>query len=87
MCDIVGMENGFAQGRLLIKDIGHLVGFAEAASGKLSGGEMRHFPVVENAWLALEDGRVVDGGSMADFPGIADWNGLEVVDAPVEAVM
>ena len=87
MCDIGGMENGFAQGRLLIKDIGHLVGFAEAPSGKLSGGEMRHFPVIENAWLALDHGRVVDGGSMADFPGIADWNGLEVVDAPGRCVM
>lgn len=81
------MENGFAQGRLLIKDIGHLVGFAETPLERMAGWDMRSMPVLENAWLAVEDGRVVDGGAMADFPGIADWNGLEVVDAPGRCIL
>ena len=75
------METGFARGRLLIKDIGHLVGFETAPSGPLKGADMRQLPVMEDAWLAIEDGRVIDGGAMAEFPGITDWNGLEVVEA------
>ena len=81
------METGFAKGRLLIKDIGHLVGFGSQPLGRLCGGDMRKLPVLENAWMAIEDGRVLDGGSMADFPGIADWNGLEVVEADGRVVL
>ena len=81
------METGFAKGRLLIKDIGYLVGFGPQPSGRLCGGDMRKLPVLENAWMAIEDGRVLDGGSMVDFPGIADWNGLEVVEADGRVVL
>ena len=81
------METGFARGRLLIKDIGHLVGFETAPSGPLKGADMRQLPVIEDAWLAIEDGRVIDGGAMAEFPGITDWNGLEVVEASGRLVL
>ena len=81
------MESGFASGRILIKDIGHLVGFGAKAPGKLSGADMRQLPVIQDGWLALEDGRVIDGGAMADFPGIADWNGLEVLEAAGRCVL
>ena len=81
------METGFATGRLLIKDIGHLVGFGTEPSGRLEGGEMRKISVVEDAWLAIEDGRILEGGTMADFPGITDWNGLEVIEADGRVVM
>lgn len=81
------MESGFASGRLLIKDIGHLVGFGEAPTGRLMGADMRRMSVIEDAWLAIEDGKVMDGGRMADFPGIVDWNGLEVVEAAGRCVL
>lgn len=87
MCDLGPMEGGFASGRLLIKDIGFLVGFGEEAPGRLAGQDMLRLPVTEDAWLAVEDGRVLDGGSMRDFPGIADWNGLEVVEAAGRCVL
>ena len=87
MCDLGGMEGGFATGRLLIKDIGFLVGFGTHPPGRLAGQEMLRLPVLEDAWLAVEDGRVLDGGSMRDFPGIADWNGLEVVEASGRCVL
>ena len=87
MCDLVTMETGFASGRLLIKDIGTLVGFGQAPTGRLAGPDMRRMPVLEDAWLAIEDGRIMDGGAMADFPGIADWSGLEVVDADGRCVL
>lgn len=87
MCDLRSMESGFAQGRLLIKDIGHLVGFGSKPMDRLAGSDMRSLPVIQNAWLAIEDGRVMDGGSMEDFPGIADWSQLEVLDAAGRLVM
>jgi imidazolonepropionase len=48
---------------------------------------MRRIPVMEDAWLAIEDGRILDGGRMADFPGITDWNGLEVIEADGRVVL
>ena len=50
------METGFARGRLLIKDIGHLVGFGHAPLGPMKGADMRQLPVLEDAWLAIEEG-------------------------------
>ena len=82
------METGFAQGRLLIKDIGHLVGFGPRPpvdpGRRLTCVQL---PVMEDAWLAIEDGRVIDGPAMAEFPGITDWNGLEVVEAEGRCVL
>ncbi|MEY5043130.1 MAG: hypothetical protein RJA19_357 [Bacteroidota bacterium] len=66
--------------RLLLKNIRGLVGAYQDPPPFLAGRDMRHFPVLEDAWLAVEDGRVVDFGSMSDFPGIADWSGLEILD-------
>ena len=48
---------------------------------------MRKISIMEDAWLAIEDGRILDGGTMADFPGITDWNGLEVIEADGRVVM
>lgn len=41
---------------------------------------MSELPCIDNAWMACENGLIVDFGSMDDFPGITDWKGLEVVD-------
>lgn len=41
---------------------------------------MSGFSVLENAWLAIEEGRVAAFGNMNDFPGITDWSGLEIED-------
>lgn len=66
--------------RMLWKNIKGLVGAYDAPPARLKGKEMRDFPVIENAWLAIDSGQIVDFGSMDTFPGIADWNGLEVLD-------
>lgn len=65
---------------MLWKNIKGLVGAYESPPLLLKGQEMNAFPVLEDAWLAIENGQVVDFGSMEDFPGIADWSGLEVID-------
>jgi len=67
--------------KLLIKNISTLYQVRENVRKPLKGEEINNVPFVENAWLAIEDGVIVDFGSMDDFPGIADWKGLEVIDA------
>ncbi|MBI1268401.1 MAG: imidazolonepropionase [Cryomorphaceae bacterium] len=67
--------------KLLVKNIKGLVGAYELAPALLCGKQMRALPIIENAWLAVEDGKVVDFGEMHDWPGISDWSNLEVVDA------
>jgi len=67
--------------RILIKNIKKLVQVREEAVMKVSGKEMDILPCIDNAWLAIDNGLIADFGSMTDFPGIADWHGLEVIDA------
>ena len=67
--------------RLLVTHIRGLVGAFDDPPPFLAGGAMREFPLLENAWLAVEDGVVADFGAMADFPGVSDWRGVEVIDA------
>lgn len=73
--------------KLLLTNIGHLVAAFDEAPGVRKGAQMADLPVIENAWLAIEDGRFADFGSMADWPGISDWRDLEVFDADGAVVM
>lgn len=73
--------------KLLVKNIKGLVGAYQSAPGLLCGAEMKHLPVLEDAWLAVEDGKVVDFGQMADWPGISDWSDLEIIDAEGKFVL
>lgn len=67
--------------RTLLKNIKGLVGAFEDVPRHVAGGAMAKFPVLEDAWLALEGGVVVDFGEMSSFPGIVDWSGLTIEDA------
>jgi imidazolonepropionase len=67
--------------KLLVKNIGALVGTHAPETAVLRGSQLGHLPMIHNAWLAVEDGVIVDFGEMADWPGINDWRDLEVVDA------
>jgi imidazolonepropionase len=73
--------------KLLLKNIGLLLGVYETAPQKLSGVAMGLVPQLEDAWLACEDGLIADFGNMADFPGITDWKDLEVIDCTGRMVM
>lgn len=37
--------------------------------------------------MAIEDGKIVDYGEMADWPGISDWANLEIIDADGKMVL
>lgn len=73
--------------KLLLKNIKTLVSVYETPPAKVCGADMKKLPCIENAWLAAEDGLIVDYGSMDDFPGITDWKDLEVIDCAGKIVM
>jgi imidazolonepropionase len=52
---------------LLIKNIKGLVQYQRAQLPKKIGSEMSHLPVLENAWLLAEDGKILAFGKMSDI--------------------
>jgi imidazolonepropionase len=67
--------------KILIKNIKTLVQVNEAGRTKVAGQEMKNLPCINDAWLAIENDKIVDFGSMDSFPGISDWSNLTVIDA------
>ena len=72
--------------KILIKNIKGLIA-GENIPLLLKGKEMAHLPLIENAFLALEDGMVVEYGSMEEWGGIVDWRDLEIIDADGKYVL
>jgi imidazolonepropionase len=73
--------------KLLIKNIKSLVQVREAHVLKVSGRDMKNLPCIDNAWMAVDNGVIADFGAMYDFPGIADWKDLEVIDAEGKLIL
>ena len=67
--------------KILIKNIKKLVQLRDAQVQKIVGIEMDTLPFLDDAWLAIDNGIIADYGTMSDFPGIADWKDLLVIDA------
>ena len=66
--------------KMLLKNIRGLVQVRDSFLPFVAGDAMGELPVIEDAWLAIEDGKIADYGSMAAWPGISDWSNLEVID-------
>ena len=73
--------------KILIKNIKGLVQYGENLPKTIKGAEMKTLPILENAFLALEDGVIVAYGQMSDWEGIIDWRDLEVIDAEGKYVL
>lgn len=73
--------------KILIKNIKGLVQCGEHIPSVKKGKEMKELPILENAFLAIEDGVIVAYGSMEDWGGITDWRDLEVIDAEGKYVL
>ena len=73
--------------KILIKNIKSLLLVEEAGKLILKGEEMGQLNRIDNAWLAIEDGLILEYGKMEDSPGIDDWRDLEVIDAEGKYVM
>lgn len=67
--------------RLLIKNARSLVGTHPAGHSRTAGADMARLPMMEDAWLLVENGKIAGLGPMSTWPGISDWNDLEVIDA------
>lgn len=73
--------------KILIKNIRQLIQVEETPRKKVCGTEMKKLPLLEDAWLAIEDGIIVGFGLMKDWEGISDWRDLEVIDASGKLVL
>lgn len=67
--------------RILIKNAKALLGTHAADVTRVGGASMAHLPAVQDGWLLAEDGHIAAFGTMDSWPGITDWNDLEVLDA------
>jgi len=67
--------------KILVKNIKGLVQAGEQIPSVRKGAEMKHLDVMEDAYLALENGEVIAYGQMTEWEGILDWRDVEVVDA------
>lgn len=73
--------------KILIKNCKALVQCGENMPVFRKGAEMQVLPLLENAYVAIEDDVIVDYGSMDDWAGITDWRGVEVIDASDKYVL
>lgn len=73
--------------KILIKNIKQLVGIDNDFISKKSGIEMKQIGILEDAWLAIEDDKILDFGLMENWPGIIDWSNLTVIDAEGKCVL
>ena len=73
--------------KILIKNIKQLVQVEEIPRLKVAGKDMKTLPCINDAWLAIENDKIVGFGKMADWEGISDWTNLTVIDATDKLVM
>lgn len=81
------LNNSKDMKKILIKNIKALIQVGEEIPAVIKGSKMKNLPIIENAFLALEDGEVVAYGPMEDWQGVTDWRNLEVIDATGKFVM
>lgn len=68
---------------MLITNIRHLAN-VRPTTGPLRGSQLAHMPVIENAWLKIEDGRIAGYGKMEDLHHFGDYR---IVDAEGRSVL
>ncbi len=73
--------------KILVKNIKGLVNAQLSPTPKVSGAGISKISILENAWLAIEEGKISDFGEMNDWPGVSDWSSLDVVDAEGKFVL
>ncbi len=71
-----------SMGNIFIKNIKGLLQAGEDLPDVVKGSDCDQLRIIENAFLALENGsEVVAYGPMTEWEGIDDWRDLEVIDA------
>ena len=72
---------------ILIKNIKGLAGVLENNTSPLRGKELSVLNTIDNAYLAIENGLIVDYGTMENLQGVSDWSNLKVIDAQDKFVL
>lgn len=73
--------------KILIKNIKGLVQAGEHIPSIIRGSSMAHIPIISDAFVALENGKIVAYGGMNELEGIDDWRNLEIIDASGKFVL
>lgn len=73
--------------KILIKNIKQLVQVEESPQLKVLGKDMKNLSCINDAWLALENDKIVGFGKMEDWEGISDWTNLTIIDATDKLVL
>ncbi|MGS2760732.1 imidazolonepropionase [Sinomicrobium sp. M5D2P9] len=69
---------------ILIKNIKQLLQVRDTPVRKVSGPEMKDLPVIEDAFLLIENGNIADYGKMKDLPDLATGR---IIDASGKVVL
>ena len=73
--------------KTLIKNIKQLVQVEYAPQLKVAGKDMKNLACINDAWLAIENDKIVGFGKMSEWEGITDWTDLTVIDATDKLVL
>lgn len=71
--------------KLLVKNIKQLLQIRELTCRKISGPEMAELPLLENAFLSIENDLIIDFGPMSQCPNERDFN--TIIDAQGKVVL
>lgn len=82
-----GFLNIATMAKQLIKNIKGLVLAGENFPPFLKGEEMKSLPIIEDAYVAKEDGEIIGYGRMDEWEGMLDWRDVEIIDAEDQYVL
>ncbi len=70
--------------KTLFKNIKELIQIRDPEIKKVSGQQMKELPSIKNAWLLIENDRILDFGAMEHFP---DIDTEEIIDATGKIIL
>ncbi|MEO2071947.1 MAG: imidazolonepropionase [Zunongwangia sp.] len=70
--------------KTLFKNIKELIQIRDPEIKKVDGREMKELPSIKDAWLLIEDDKIVDFGSMESFP---ENNTAKIIDASGKLIL
>lgn len=68
----------------LIKNIGNLFGILDIDKKHLKGPEMSNVNSIQNAWIYIKNGKIIDFGPMDSIPEMSD---IQIIDAEKQVVL
>jgi imidazolonepropionase len=67
--------------KTLLRNIHTIFQVGESIPDRISGSEMKQVPTLNNAFILLENGEIIDYGEMSNLPDQNDFSDYEVMDA------